>query len=76
MSFSSAFLDKIKTSVKISDIVSRHVNWDPKKVIYLNKIFGRLVPFIKKKQLHFMWMILKDFTIVLDVKRRVTYSAS
>ena len=30
MSFSSAFLEKIKTSVKISDIASRHVNWDLK----------------------------------------------
>ena len=53
MSFSSAFLDKIKTSVKISDIVSRHVNWDPKKSNLSKKDFWAPCPFHKEKTASF-----------------------
>ena len=53
MSFSSAFLDKIKTSVKISDIVSRHVNWDPKKSNLSKQDFWAPCPFHKEKTASF-----------------------
>ena len=53
MSFSSAFLDKIKTSVKISEIVSRHVNWDPKKSNLSKQDFWAPCPFHKEKTASF-----------------------
>ena len=53
MSFSSAFLDKIKTSVKISDIVSRHVNWDQKKSNLSKQDFWAPCPFHKEKTASF-----------------------
>ncbi len=53
MSFSSTFLDKIKTSVKISDIVSRHVNWDPKKSNLSKQDFWAPCPFHKEKTASF-----------------------
>ena len=53
MSFSSAFLEKIKTSVKISDIVSRHVNWDPKKSNLSKQDFWAPCPFHQEKTASF-----------------------
>ncbi len=53
MSFSSAFLEKIKTSVKISDIVSRHVNWDPKKTNLSKQDFWAPCPFHQEKTASF-----------------------
>ncbi len=53
MSFSSAFLEKIKTSVKISDIVSRHVNWDPKKSNLSKRDFWAPCPFHQEKTASF-----------------------
>ena len=49
MSFSAAFLEKVKTSVKISDIVSRHVNWDPKKSNLSKQDFWAPCPFHQEK---------------------------
>ena len=53
MSFSSAFLDKIKTSVKISDIASRHVNWDLKKSNTSKQDFWAPCPFHQEKTASF-----------------------
>ena len=53
MSFSSAFLEKIKTSVKISDIVSRHVNWDTKKSNLSKQDFWAPCPFHQEKTASF-----------------------
>ena len=53
MSFSQAFLEKIKTSVKISDIVSRHVNWDPKKSNLSKQDFWAPCPFHQEKTASF-----------------------
>ena len=53
MSFSSAFLEKIKTSVKISDIVSPHVNWDPKKSNLSKQDFWAPCPFHQEKTASF-----------------------
>ena len=53
MSFSSAFLDKIKTSIKISDIVSRHVNWDLKKSNTSKQDFWAPCPFHQEKTASF-----------------------
>lgn len=53
MSFSSAFLEKVKTSVKISDIVSRHVNWDPKKSNLSKQDFWAPCPFHQEKTASF-----------------------
>ena len=53
MSFSSTFLEKIKTSVKISDIVSRHVNWDPKKSNLSKQDFWAPCPFHQEKTASF-----------------------
>ena len=53
MSFSSAFLEKIKTSVKISDIVSRHVNWDLKKSNTSKQDFWAPCPFHQEKTASF-----------------------
>ena len=53
MSFSSAFLEKIKTSVKISDIASRHVNWDLKKSNTSKQDFWAPCPFHQEKTASF-----------------------
>ena len=53
MSFSSAFLEKIKTSVKISDIASRHVNWDQKKSNLSKQDFWAPCPFHQEKTASF-----------------------
>ena len=53
MSFSSAFLEKIKNSVKISDIASRHVNWDPKKSNLSKQDFWAPCPFHQEKTASF-----------------------
>ena len=53
MSFSSAFLEKIKTSVKISDVVSRHVNWDQKKSNLSKQDFWAPCPFHQEKTASF-----------------------
>ena len=53
MSFSSAFLEKIKTSVKISDIASRHVNWDLKKSNASKQDFWAPCPFHQEKTASF-----------------------
>ncbi len=53
MSFSTAFLEKIKTSVKISDIVSRHVNWDLKKSNTSKQDFWAPCPFHQEKTASF-----------------------
>ena len=53
MSFSAAFLEKVKTSVKISDIVSRHVNWDPKKSNLSKQDFWAPCPFHQEKTASF-----------------------
>ncbi len=53
MSFSSAFLEKIKTSIKISDIASRHVNWDLKKSNTYKQDFWAPCPFHQEKTASF-----------------------
>ena len=53
MSFSSAFLEKIKASVKISDIASRHVNWDLKKSNTSKQDFWAPCPFHQEKTASF-----------------------
>ena len=53
MSFSSTFLEKIKTSVKISDIASRHVNWDLKKSNTSKQDFWAPCPFHQEKTASF-----------------------
>jgi len=53
MSFSSAFLEKIKTNVKISDIASRHVNWDLKKSNTSKQDFWAPCPFHQEKTASF-----------------------
>ena len=53
MSFSSTFLQKIKTSVKISDIASRHVNWDLKKSNTSKQDFWAPCPFHQEKTASF-----------------------
>ena len=53
MSFSSAFLEKIKTSVRISDIASRHVNWDLKKSNTSKQDFWAPCPFHQEKTASF-----------------------
>ena len=53
MSFSSAFLEKVKNSVKISDIASRHVNWDPKKSNLSKQDFWAPCPFHQEKTASF-----------------------
>ena len=53
MSFSSAFLEKIKTSVKISDIASRHVVWDLKKSNTSKQDFWAPCPFHQEKTASF-----------------------
>ena len=53
MSFSSAFLEKIKTSVKISEIASRHVNWDLKKSNTSKQDFWAPCPFHQEKTASF-----------------------
>ena len=53
MSFSSAFLEKIKISVKLSDIVSRHVNWDHKKSNLSKLDFWAPCPFHQEKTASF-----------------------
>ena len=61
MSFSSAFLEKIKTSVKISDIVSKHVNWDPKKTNLSKQDFWAPRPFHQEKTASFHVDDVKGF---------------
>ena len=53
MSFSSAFLEKIKTSVKISDIASQHVSWDQKKSNLSKQDFWAPCPFHQEKTASF-----------------------
>ncbi len=53
MSFSSAFLEKIKNSVKISDVASRHVNWDQKKSNLSKQDFWAPCPFHQEKTASF-----------------------
>ena len=53
MSFSSAFLEKIKISVKLSDIASRHVNWDHKKSNLSKQDFWAPCPFHQEKTASF-----------------------
>ena len=53
MSFSSAFLEKIKTRVKISDVASRHVNWDQKKSNISKQDFWAPCPFHQEKTASF-----------------------
>ena len=53
MSFSAAFLEKIKSSIKISDLASRHVNWDQKKSNHSKQDFWAPCPFHKEKTASF-----------------------
>ncbi len=53
MSFSSAFLEKIKSSINISDVASPHVTWDQKKSNKSKQDFWAPCPFHKEKTASF-----------------------
>ena len=49
---------------KLSELISKYVTLTQREILLLED-----VPFMKKKHLHLMSMIVKDFIIALDVKQ-------